>query len=150
MVPADFSVCLYSQDGFAGSERIYTMTDSSLIMRGDTLNIESLKVIYDDGTTFVQHATGLNANPDDFHLQQNYPNPFNPQTYITFSLTHKSHVVLNIFNLRGEMVQTLVDGVKEAGEHTAVFKGAHFPSGVYFYRLSINGNIWIRKMTLMK
>jgi chitinase len=75
--------------------------------------------------------------PKDYRLSQNYPNPFNPNTTIAFSLPRAGRVNLTVLNLLGQEVATLVDGERQPGEHTVAFNGSQFPSGVYFYRLTV-------------
>lgn len=73
--------------------------------------------------------------PRDFALLQNYPNPFNPNTAISYRLPVVSVVSLRICDVLGREVGILVNGVKNAGEHTAIWDGGKMPSGVYFYQL---------------
>jgi hypothetical protein len=95
--------------------------------------------------------------PDEFGLEQNYPNPFNPVTVIRYALPNESMVRLTIFNILGEEIKTLADGVQKPGYRTAAFDGSELPSGVYFYRLeavSVAGPgksfTSVKKMVLMK
>ena len=88
--------------------------------------------------------------PDRCELSQNYPNPFNPTTTIEYTLRLDGQVQLAVFNLRGQQVMTLVDGVKTAGRHTVQLDGSRLASGLYFYRLETGGEILLRKMMLVK
>jgi hypothetical protein len=76
--------------------------------------------------------------PTELELSQNYPNPFNPTTLISYQLPAASHISLKVFDMLGREVAELVNGVKEAGYHTASFDGSHLTSGVYFTRLVVN------------
>lgn len=83
-------------------------------------------------------------------LNQNYPNPFNPVTNISFSVPKSSPVKLNIFNIRGELVKTVINETKSPGNYQISFDASGLSSGIYFYRLETDtGNI-IRKMMLCK
>jgi len=93
--------------------------------------------------------------PEDFLLSQNYPNPFNPSTTIEFSLPKKSHTLLEIFNIEGKKVQTLVNQVLSAGPHkfewNASFSdNSKAPTGIYFYRLRSGEYEDSNKMILTK
>ncbi len=90
-------------------------------------------------------------------LLQNYPNPFNPSTVITYSVEGGDAVpvMLEVFDLRGRRVATIVDGPVRSGTHAVNWngrseKGGELPSGVYLYRLTVNGNAVTRKMNLLK
>jgi len=88
-------------------------------------------------------------------MLSNYPNPFNPTTTIAYQLPKNGKVRMDIYNLKGQHVTTLVDEVKVAGSHTAIWNGtdssgSSVASGVYIYRLSFNGVSQSNKMLLMK
>ncbi len=83
-------------------------------------------------------------------LEQNVPNPFNPRTTITFSLAEESNVRLDVFDVTGKRVATLVDGVRSAGRHAIGMDASSLASGVYFYRLNAGGVVQQKKMILLK
>ncbi len=91
-----------------------------------------------------------NVIPDEFSIAQNYPNPFNPTTTIKFGLPEDSNVKLQIFNLQGQVVVTLVDGNLPAGFHNAKFDAASLSSGVYFYKIVAGNFSNIKRMLLIK
>jgi len=91
-----------------------------------------------------------NVIPDEFSIAQNYPNPFNPTTTIKFGLPEDSNVKLQIFNLQGQVVATLVDGNLPAGFHNATFDAASLSSGVYFYKIVAGNFTDIKRMLLIK
>jgi sugar lactone lactonase YvrE len=88
--------------------------------------------------------------PTGYVLSQNYPNPFNPTTTISFTLPREGFVTLEVRNILGQLVATLVDENLSAGLHTVRFDASRFASGAYFYRLSAGGIQEVRKMLLMK
>jgi flagellar hook assembly protein FlgD len=93
--------------------------------------------------------------PTAFSLKQNYPNPFNPSTEISFSLPTTSHVKLEVLNIMGQVVKTIVDRAMPAGTHTVIWNGESSTgevvgSGVYFYRIEAGNYVDAKKMLLMK
>jgi hypothetical protein len=88
--------------------------------------------------------------PKEFALQQNYPNPFNPVTCISFSVPKRSLVRLDVFNILGQKVATLVDQDLDAGTHSVFWDASDDASGVYFYRLRAGDFHAERKMLLIK
>ncbi len=88
--------------------------------------------------------------PAAYSLSQNYPNPFNPTTRIEFSLPEESSVRLAVYNVLGEEVMRLLEGIGRAGVNSVHFDGGGFPSGVYTYRLSSEGVTMTRRMLLLR
>jgi hypothetical protein len=97
--------------------------------------------------------------PKRFTLLQNYPNPFNPSTRISYELPADAHVLLEVFNVKGERVCSLVNEFRKAGFYEVEFKpwdkGAKISSGIYFYRMNtitVNGNklSMVKKMLYVK
>ncbi len=90
------------------------------------------------------------ANPDTrFSLKQNYPNPFHPKTRISFSTAQPEHVSLDVFDVTGRLVQTLVDGHHQPGKYLVEFNGTEFPSGLYTYRIIAGDLQETRQMMLL-
>ncbi|MDD4147453.1 MAG: carboxypeptidase regulatory-like domain-containing protein, partial [Candidatus Cloacimonetes bacterium] len=88
-------------------------------------------------------------------LNGNYPNPFNPETTISFSVMNDGPVNIDIYNVKGQLVRTLVKDVKAAGDHTVVWKGTDnngraVSSGVYYYKMTTGKYSSTKKMILMK
>jgi len=88
--------------------------------------------------------------PVDVTLHQNYPNPFNPSTQISFEIPEASHVRLEVFDMSGRRVALLVDEGRPAGAHTVNFDAAGLSSGIYMSRLQAGGQVFTRRMTLVK
>lgn len=88
--------------------------------------------------------------PSNFKLNQNYPNPFNPSTVISFALASASPVRLQVYDVKGSLIRTLIDGRMTAGTHQFTFNATNLPSGVYFYRLRTPNGVQTKKMTLIK
>ncbi|GAB1348252.1 hypothetical protein MASR1M107_04640 [Ignavibacteriales bacterium] len=101
---------------------------------------------------FVGYTTDIKDNviPAEFNLSQNYPNPFNPSTAIEFSLPKGENVKLEIFDVLGRSVQTIINEYKEAGNYKVYFNAASLPSGMYIYRIDAGVKSSVKKMILMK
>jgi hypothetical protein len=115
-----------------------------------------LKQIDLDGSEYYYDQLNVEvSNPVQFGLEQNYPNPFNPSTKISYSLAVDSRVNLTVYNLLGETVATLVNSEVSAGNHDVNFQAENLNSGIYFYRLDVDGKdgsqfSQVRKMMLTK
>jgi hypothetical protein len=93
--------------------------------------------------------------PDEYKLNQNFPNPFNPTTTITYSLPTRTDVTINIYDLLGRKISTLLSGSEAAGEHEVVWNGYNYSgervsSGIYFYRIKAGDFTDSKKMVLLK
>ncbi len=95
----------------------------------------------------IRKTSGI---PKEFKLYQNYPNPFNPSTAIKFDVPKSGNVKIEIFNMLGQNVETLVNGDYVPGGYTVVWNALNNPSGVYFYRLNGTGFTGTGKMVLLK
>lgn len=88
--------------------------------------------------------------PQKFVLYHNYPNPFNPETKIKFALPESGRITLDVYNILGEKVITLLDKNMNAGYHSTTFDAADLASGVYYYRLEADDYIASKKCILLK
>jgi len=88
--------------------------------------------------------------PGRYTLGENYPNPFNPVTRFSYELPQKARVRINIYNINGQVVATLVDGLKTAGSYTVKFDAGHLASGIYMYTLQTDDFVGTRKMLLLR
>ena len=88
--------------------------------------------------------------PETSRLYQNYPNPFNPVTQIKFDLAKAGNVKLSVYNINGQKVAELLNGVQNAGVHTVEFDGSNLNSGVYYCTLEAAGSSLVQKMVLIK
>jgi hypothetical protein len=145
----------YGSNVFEGSDGVFLSTDEgkSWTEVDEGLTKSSLWALAVSGTDLIAGSFGegvwrrplselvtsvADASADvpaRFFLDQNYPNPFNPTTTISFTLPAKSFVTMNVFDLLGREVATLVSGELGAGRYTRRWDVAGVASGVYFYRL---------------
>jgi hypothetical protein len=107
-------------------------------------------VLTTDDLSSLTRVEGVEILPARFVLEQNHPNPFNPSTTIRFSLPGESRVTLDVYNLAGERVATLVNGRCQAGAHSVSFDASRLPCGMYVYRLSAEGFTGTGKAMLLK
>lgn len=122
-----------------------------------TTELEALISSFDsNGSNSLVKASRSNGknsvkgDPSLYALGQNYPNPFNPSTIIRYDIPEESYVTLKVYNVLGQVVATLIDGVQDAGSKTAVLDGKDLPSGLYFYRLQAGTFSDVKKLLLMK
>ncbi len=99
-------------------------------------------------------ATGINDNANstvsNYILNQNYPNPFNPSTVISFSLPERQSVSLNVYNLLGQKVASVLNKEMDAGNYNLTFEAGNLSAGIYFYTLKAGNFVNTKKMMLLK
>jgi len=104
---------------------------------------------------YINLITGIpgeedNLLPKEFELMQNYPNPFNPVTKIKFAVPTASHILVEVYNVLGQRVSTLVNEEKPPGYYVVDFNASSLASGFYIYRLEANGFNAVKKMIVTK
>ena len=123
-------------------------------IRDLTFNQNHANAIGGAGVTLAKWFTSVENEklslPETFSLLQNYPNPFNPETTLKYQLSQSGYVTLNVYNVLGHQIETLVNQFQGAGTHTVTFKALNLPSGIYFGRLEMNGETRTMKMLLQK
>jgi hypothetical protein len=115
------------------------------------INADIKKVFGTDN--FTGNSKTNNLLPTEYNLSQNYPNPFNPVTKINYELPKDGRVKLVIYDILGREIKTLVNELKQAGRYTVEFNGNNYASGVYFYRIQVEGGksyTSVKKMVLVK
>jgi hypothetical protein len=139
--------------GSSNTRHNYSWTESELVNgNAYSYTLRSVDVNgagFDIATVSATPAAGALVITE-YALAQNYPNPFNPTTSISFDLVDAGHVNLMVYNLMGQNVASLVNAPMTAGRHIVSFDANALPSGVYFYRLNVNGFVAEKKMLLMK
>jgi hypothetical protein len=133
---------LSADPNFSGAAQFFvTVEDDSGATASDTIDV-------------MVNPNALNAwrfeIPDRFVLMQNYPNPFNPTTRIRFGLPQASDVLIEVYNVLGQKVATLLNARKPAGYHEVEFDASQLGSGLYIYRIKAGNFQQVKKMMLMK
>jgi hypothetical protein len=117
---------------------------------GGTMMYAAIKIKFEDS------SADPTVTPNVAFLKQNYPNPFNPTTNIAYNMQVPGNVILEIYNIKGQKVKTLIDEYKNAGNHIIAWNGNNdsnqsVASGVYFYKMKVDGKLSsTKKMILMK
>ncbi len=119
--------------------------------QGDVIRIYNYVRLVRDAAVTTSVGENNNASvPEGFALSQNYPNPFNPSTTIEYQIPVGSHVTLNIYNILGKLVGTLVNEYKNSGSYSVNFNAGKLSNGVYFYRLTAGNFSKTAKMICLK
>jgi|WetSurMetagenome_2_1015567.scaffolds.fasta_scaffold22676_4 hypothetical protein len=154
---ADLKDAFIAGKGTTIEPQAYSYTDNTVTKSGT--HSYRLKQQDMDGT--IHHTQGVivqvtltdvaEVAPQMFQLLQNYPNPFNPSTQVKFSVASTTRATVKVYNMLGEEVATMFDGVAEAGRYYAVtFNGTGLASGVYFYRLATEQKTDVKRLLLVR
>jgi hypothetical protein len=154
---SDLDGAFVAGKGTTTEAQSYTYTDMSLPSAGTyTYRLKQTDL---DGTVHYSQSVVVAVTltdvaevaPREFQLTQNYPNPFNPSTKVKFSVESSQHAIVKVYNMLGEEVATLFDGVAEAGHYyVATFDASRLASGVYIYRIKTDNKTDVKKMMLVK
>jgi hypothetical protein len=147
----EHSTALDKPYSFEASEQVAKSVGTAGLQQPQTVQQEAVEARF---TVVIETGETVDAEnplmPETFSLEQNYPNPFNPVTTITYSLAEPVEVQLEVFNMLGQHVHTLVNSKQQAGKHSATFDANRLSSGVYIYRLRAGNFTQTRKLTLIK
>jgi hypothetical protein len=133
------------------NHRIISTAGQTLIgVASNSSNINKVGFWYQAGDLVTSVEQISNNLPKEFKLLQNYPNPFNPLTTIEFALPRRSSIKLQIFDLLGRQIATLLDDELQPGEYRVTFEAEHLPSGVYFCRIQADGFVRTKKLILLR
>ncbi|QQS35731.1 MAG: T9SS type A sorting domain-containing protein [Ignavibacteriales bacterium] len=136
-------------NGNSNTVNKYSFTDNEIVSGKYSYRLKQLD--NDGGYSYSDVVNVELGNlPTEFSLGQNYPNPFNPSTTFTFDLPVESQTTLSVYNLLGEKVATLIDGMMKAGTHQIKFDGSKLSSGIYIYSLEAGDKKFTKKMILTK
>ncbi|MFH1196954.1 MAG: polysaccharide deacetylase family protein [bacterium] len=147
-LPDDWLGCDVAQNGSAVTAKFIDINSIRYVMFDAVPDAGEIQLVKNN-TVGVNDNDWI-RNPASFALEQNYPNPFNPSTVISYQLSVFSKVQLEVYDLLGREVATLVNEYKPAGTYEIEFDGSKLISGVYFYQLCAGDIIATRKLMLMK
>jgi len=156
MISYDGVNWIYDSDGLPSDATIdvfasnNTLRGSMTVYAGAFQNSSDGAKIYKKEYTIATNVKNEKAAVPEYTLSQNYPNPFNPTTEINFRLPRQSFVNLEIYNMLGEKVSTLVSKYLSPGNYNIEWNAADFPSGVYFYRIKADNFNLVKKMLLLR
>jgi hypothetical protein len=142
IVKADISLDYESMEDDAGNDHFVALVS------------DSIKSYY-CADEIMKPSVDFASTPPSYQLHANYPNPFNPETTIEYSLTDPEHVRIDIYNILGNRVSTLVDEVKAPGNHEVMWNGtdengSRVASGIYFYNMKAGAFNETRRMVMLK
>ena len=141
--PTEWTKYSFDLDSYSTEDYIYCaincISDNALMFMVDDISVKSVVSSIDDAVT-----------PATTELYQNYPNPFNPSTTINFFNNMSGDVKLSVFNVKGELVSTLVNGHMSASQHSVNFDASNLNSGVYYYTLKTPTKSITKKMIMVK
>ena len=126
--------------------RSLLVTTNNYLFAGTANGLVCKRPLYEMITSVRKQINSLSK----YSLSQNYPNPFNPNTTIRYSLPQSSNVVIKIFDVLGNEIETIVNEEKPVGTYEITYYAENLPSGVYFYQLKAGDYIETKKMILMK
>lgn len=140
-------------NGTTTATHSYSFTDANV--SGGTYYYRLKQIDLDGSSVYSQIINVEVGVPVLFEVMQNYPNPFNPETNISFNLPAAANVTITIYNLLGQTVEIIADGMFDAGRHKLLFNASSLTSGIYFYEVQAQGidgslNNSAKKMILLK
>jgi uncharacterized delta-60 repeat protein len=149
---------VYGGDKEESASSVRELSDGSFVISGYTLSYGSSSSDRDiyflrvnaDGNLITAIEKNINIIPAKMHLSQNYPNPFNGTTKIAYTLSENSNMRLNLFDLNGRLVQTLVEGFRRSGSYEISLDANSLASGVYLYQLITENFNETKKLLLIK
>ena len=144
-IPDNFSFIV--KDTNSSESRLLSKNDPhNIILNGFEASNYKLIISSSEAVSLEEES----SKPTKLRLFQNYPNPFNPKTVISYQLPEQSLVKLQIYNINGALVSTLINEFQPSGEYTLRFDGGSLSSGIYFYKISTSFGTISKKMILLK
>lgn len=133
----EITICIFMSQGTSRLNSVTKLKEAAVQLQ---------EFYYGDNTVSVKEP----ENKLSYNLSQNYPNPFNPETKINYTIPRSGNVKIEVFNMLGQKVKTLVNTNQNAGYYEITFSGKGLASGMYFYRINAGEFIQTKKMLLIK
>ena len=144
---------LETSSSFSGRDT-FTLLQASYVSSDGTENVVSdFNIVYLNIVTDIEDAgvsSGTSGIPNSYTLGQNYPNPFNPTTTIPFEAVSGGNAKISVYNVLGQEVAVIADTFFPVGQHTVTFDASNMSSGIYFYKLEMNGFIDMKRLILLR
>lgn len=142
-------ICFINGKGSATSINKYSYTDYVGSFGSYSYRLKQIDL---DGSYTFSNEISLNAGlkPEGYGISQNYPNPFNPATKIDYQLPVNCFVTIEIFDIIGNRIATLINEEKQAGSYTVEFNASEFSSGIYYYKFTAGEFTDVKKLVLLK
>ncbi len=150
MIDGNWTVVGFKEgSGTSSEQRSYTFSDN--VSQLNTKNISyRLKQVDFNGEGNYSDIVEVTLLPVKYSLEQNYPNPFNPSTMISFSIPEKENVRIDVYNLLGQKVASVLNKEMDAGNYNLTFEAGNLSAGIYFYTLKAGNFVNTKKMMLLK
>ena len=118
----------------------------------DDAELEQIKEVlnYKSKSKVLELENEVADVPRTYLLKQNYPNPFNGSSFIEYYLPEKTNVSLEVYNVKGQLLETLVSKTQQSGSYKVPFDATNYSSGVYFYTLKAGNHVETKKMLIVK
>jgi len=156
-IPYNSDVHIYSPIGFTNQHDPDMILGPRIVLfHVDEQGNVTLNELATNPNLILTRDTTVNAIaensiiPSEYSLKQNYPNPFNPSTTIKYTLPKREHVLLNIYNIQGKKLETLVNGTQLPGSYEVNFDASEYTSGIYFYQLRAGDYVGVGRMVYLK
>jgi len=133
---------------FTGNK--FCLFNYATITTGGFVDFDWFRIAAMSSGVIPEKDNPLNNIPQTFFLGQNYPNPFNFATKIKYSVPERGHLTLKVFNLLGQAVVTLFEGIRQPGDYETTFNGEYLASGIYSYQLKAGNFVDTKKLILLK
>ncbi|MBN2011336.1 choice-of-anchor D domain-containing protein [candidate division KSB1 bacterium] len=137
------------------SDVAYNLLEKNSFVLNDGKKVHNYKLIAGTESFVNSNNGGIPLIPLSFELFNNYPNPFNPSTTISFNISQRTHVEIQLYNILGQRIRTLIDQTMRGGHHQLVWDGTNergisVASGLYFVHLKAEGKHSVKKMMIIK